>query len=64
MITPAFQEIIPTGNWMFPVINIGDALPQEFLDLPEPEISILLGPMEVSRERHQWTKEWLDAMSQ
>ncbi len=64
MITPAFQEIVPTGNWMFPVINIGDALPQEFLDLPEPEISLLLGPMEVSRERHQWTKEWLDAMSQ
>jgi len=64
MLSPAFQEIIPTGNWMFPVIDLGDALPVEFDALPQPETAILLPPAEVSHERSTWTQEWLDALSQ
>jgi len=61
--TPAFQETIPTGNWMYPVISLDDGLPQVFRDLPVPQVSIVLPPEEVSYQRAAWTKEWLDAMS-
>ena len=61
--TPGFQETIPTGNWMYPVIGL-DSMPAEFQELPRPETSILLPPEEVSYNRSAWTQEWLDALSQ
>ncbi len=61
--TPGFQETIPTGNWMYPVIGL-DSMPAEFQELPRPETSILLPLEEVSYNRSAWTQEWLDALSQ
>ncbi len=55
--TPAFQKIIPTGNWMFPVIDIGSALPFEFRDLPAPSQSLILDPQTVRDNRDRWIDE-------
>lgn len=63
MVSPDFQRHIPTGNWMFPVIDLVEALPPEFQDLPQPRISLLYAPEEVAAHRAQWLAEWLDAMS-
>ncbi|MBC6441389.1 MAG: thiamine ABC transporter substrate binding subunit [Rhodospirillales bacterium] len=60
---PGFQATIPTGNWMYPAIELGDALPEAFRTLPRPDRAILLPPEEVRRNRSAWTREWLDAMS-
>ncbi len=60
--SPAFQEAIPTGNWMYPAIDLGDALPEVFRALPRPDASILLPPEEVSRNRSAWIREWLEAV--
>lgn len=63
VLTPGFQEAIPQGNWMFPVIDLGESLPQAFRDLPQPGKALLLSPSEVGLERKAWIDEWLEAMS-
>ena len=63
VLSPGFQEAIPQGNWMFPVIELGEGLPQAFRDLPQPDKALLLSPSEVGLERKAWIDEWLDAMS-
>ena len=63
VLEPAFQETIPQGNWMYPVIDLGDALPRVFRDLPRPRTALLLPSSEVAQRRTAWIREWLDAMS-
>ena len=64
IVSPGFQKTIPQGNWMYPVIDLGDDLPQAFRDLPRPDKALLLAPSEVAMERPVWIQEWLEAMSQ
>ncbi len=59
--TPEFQGAIPTGNWMYPVIDLGDDLPDVFRELPAPAVSLLLPPEEAGAMRRQWIDEWLEA---
>ena len=62
VVSPAFQETIPTGNWMYPAIDLGDALPEVFRAAPRPDVAILLPPEDVSRNRSTWIREWLEAV--
>jgi thiamine transport system substrate-binding protein len=64
MITPAFQDEIPTTNWMYPVIEPTGGLPPEFGRLVQPAKALLFPPEEVAAHRKQWIDEWLQAMSQ
>lgn len=63
MISPAFQSIIPTTNWMMPVADMGAPLPDAFAKLPQPEKTFLMSPEEVAKNRQAWIREWLAAMS-
>lgn len=63
VLSPAFQNAIPTGNWMYPALTPEEGLPPAFRDLPRPARALLLDPEEVSRQRRAWTQEWLEAMS-
>ena len=58
-----FQASIPTGNWMYPVIDLGDDLPSVFHDLPRPEKVLLFSSDEVKALRSAWVQEWLEAVS-
>ena len=40
LVTPEAQKVIPTTNWMYPVIDIGDALPAAFGKPPEKVLPI------------------------
>ncbi len=60
MVTPAFQQTIPTGNWMYPVINT--PLPAGFDTLPQKTLSY--APQDVAKQRNTWTQAWLRAVSQ
>ena len=64
LVTSDFQKQIPTTNWMFPVIDIGNDLPPVFNQIPRPKQSLLLPPNEVAAHRTAWIKEWLDAVGQ
>lgn len=64
MLTPGFQEIIPTTNWMYPAALPTDQLPEAFATAVNPETALLYSPEEVLASRSDWVNEWLAAMSQ
>ena len=63
MLSPAFQELIPTTNWMYPANLPRAALPPEFAGLIDPSPALLFDEQRVAAERRAWVDEWLDAMS-
>ncbi len=63
MTGPAFQDLIPTTNWMFPAGKTSKPLPDAFQHLVKPTATLMLAPEEVAAKRKGWIAEWLDAMS-
>ncbi|WP_299618642.1 thiamine ABC transporter substrate binding subunit [Pelagibius sp.] len=63
MIGPGFQEAIPTGNWMYPVIDLPEGLPADYDKLVDPTRPLLFRPQEVADNRKAWIEEWLQAVS-
>lgn len=59
--TPAFQSQIPTGNWMYPVIDI--TLPEAFTQTIKPAHTLEFNPQEVSDNRATWIQTWQSAVS-
>ncbi|MFD2204739.1 thiamine ABC transporter substrate binding subunit [Kiloniella antarctica] len=57
-----FQNQIPTGNWMYPAIDLGDGLPSTFEELPKPEKALLFSPEDVQNNRQAWIDNWLNAI--
>ena len=62
MVSPAFQDIIPTTNWMFPAAKTSQPLPDAFNKLVAPAKTFLMTPDEVARNRKAWVDEWVAAM--
>lgn len=63
MMSPAFQEIIPTANWMMPAAPGDGGLPDAFNSLVKPAQTFLFPPEEVAANRRVWIDEWLNAMA-
>lgn len=63
MISPAFQDTIPTNNWMMPAAATSEPLPDAFGKLVSPEKTFLMSPDEVAANRKAWIDEWLKAMT-
>lgn len=61
MVTPAFQNTIPTGNWMYPVIKTD--LPAGFASLSVPKTALQFSPEAVASHRSQWVSQWQRAVS-
>ncbi|KQZ49413.1 thiamine ABC transporter substrate-binding protein [Rhizobium sp. Root149] len=62
-LSPEFQGIIPTTNWMMPVAPTSSPLPDTFSKLPQPEKTFLMPSAEVAKNRQAWIREWQTAMS-
>ena len=56
-----FQNEMPTGNWMYPVIKT--KLPKEFDNLIRPKKSLLFSPVEVFQNKQKWQNEWENSVS-
>ena len=63
MMTPGFQNEIPTNNWMMPAAPVTMELPDAFSKLVSPEKTFLYSADEVAQNRAGWIDEWLAAMS-
>ncbi|MBZ9790770.1 thiamine ABC transporter substrate binding subunit [Rhizobium sp. 3T7] len=63
MVTPGFQDTIPTNNWMMPVSATSQPLPDAFGKLVNPSKTFLMSSEEVAENRKAWIDEWLAAMS-
>lgn len=61
VLTPDFQNTLPTTNWMYPVIDI--PLPDVYNQLPLPEKALQFSSQEVAKERQNWTRLWQTAVS-
>jgi thiamine transport system substrate-binding protein len=62
MLTPGFQDEIPTTNWMFPAGETNTPLPDSFSKLITPAQTLLFSPAEVNANRRAWIDEWLSAI--
>jgi thiamine transport system substrate-binding protein len=58
MLTPTFQDVIPTTNWMYPAAAGAD-LPAGFEKLHKPAKSLLMSSADVAKNRKAWVSEWL-----
>ncbi len=63
VLSPGFQDVIPTTNWMYPVVTPAAGLPDAFAALVTPERALLMAPDTVAHNRGAWIDEWLVAMS-
>ncbi len=61
MVSPAFQNSIPTGNWMYPVIKTD--LPAGFATLSLPATALQYSAQDVASHRSQWINAWQRAVS-
>jgi len=57
-----FADIIPTGNWAYPVVKSKTALPKAFKELDVPEKFLLLSGETVQKHRKEYVDEWLRAL--
>ena len=61
MVSPAFQNAIPTGNWMFPVIKT--SLPAGFDQMTVPQTALQYSAEDVAKQRSNWIRAWQTAVS-
>lgn len=61
MVSPAFQNAIPTGNWMYPVIKT--SLPAGFDQMTVPQTALQYSAEEVAKQRSNWIRAWQTAVS-
>lgn len=64
MVTEAFQSIIPTTNWMYPVVVPAAGLPDGFETMAKPDKALLVSADMADEMRNKALAEWLDALSQ
>jgi thiamine transport system substrate-binding protein len=63
MVSPAFQDLIPEHNWMFPAFKTSLPLNPAFETLVKPEKTLLYSAKEVAENRKIWVDEWQKALS-
>ncbi|MBJ7536839.1 thiamine ABC transporter substrate binding subunit [Marinomonas sp. C1424] len=61
ILQPGFQSVIPTGNWMLPVVALDEKLPAAFDSALKPTKNIVLPAADVAKNRKAWVNEWLNA---
>lgn len=59
-----FQTLIPTGNWMYPVIFPKEGLPPEFRDLVRPVKTLMIDPQGIADNKADWIDEFNQALAQ
>ncbi|MCR6671769.1 thiamine ABC transporter substrate binding subunit [Devosia ginsengisoli] len=56
------QKVIPSTNWMFPVIDLGADIDPAFATLPQPEKTLVLSDEEIAANSQRWIDEMLAAV--
>ncbi|UJR55820.1 thiamine ABC transporter substrate binding subunit [Dickeya zeae] len=61
MISPTVQQLIPTTNWMYPVVKT--ELPEGYNTLTLPASALEFSPQQVAEQRANWVQAWQRAVS-
>lgn len=64
MVSPAFQEVIPTTNWMYPAAMAADDLPDGFETLIQPDQALIYSAADAAAVRDEALTTWQNALSQ
>jgi thiamine transport system substrate-binding protein len=56
------QKVIPTTNWMYPVVDIGDELPAAFGDTLTPSTILTIDEAEITANSRSWIDAALAAL--
>ena len=62
LVSPEAQAVIPTTNWMYPVVDVGAALPPAFDQLMIPDEALRLDEADLTANRSAWIEEALGAL--
>jgi len=62
LVSPEAQAILPVTNWMYPVIELGDALPAAFTAQPQPAKVLSLDEATITANQAAWIEEALAAI--
>ncbi|MFB9137564.1 thiamine ABC transporter substrate binding subunit [Vibrio olivae] len=62
ILSPEFQGVIPTTNWMYPAMDV--ALPEGFSSLTIPSKALSFSDQQVAEKRKAWIREWRNALTQ
>ncbi len=60
LLSKTFANIIPTTNWMYPVVKT--TLPKGFDKVKIPKKMLLMNSKNVEKHRKEYIKEWLNAL--
>ena len=63
LVSKRAQKFIPTTNWMYPVVEVGDDLPESMRALQQPIPNFLLDAQQADEVREEWIAEWLASMN-
>jgi len=63
MISPAFQDVIPTTNWMYPAKISKSGLPAGFETLIKPTKSLIMPVDDIAGMRESALAEWIRVLS-
>ncbi len=61
ILSDAFQSLIPTGNWMYPVTNV--ALPEAFSNLVQPTENLTVDADELQQNKKQWLTHFTQGLA-
>lgn len=56
------QKIIPTTNWMYPVVDLGEDLPPAFAETPTPAKILTIDEDEITAKSRDWAAAALAAL--
>jgi thiamine transport system substrate-binding protein len=56
------QKVIPTTNWMLPVVELGADLDPAFATLPQPAKTLVLSDEAIAANSQRWIDEMLAAV--
>jgi thiamine transport system substrate-binding protein len=63
MVSPAFQDVVPETQWMFPAAATSKPLNPVFDEMIRPDEPLEIPSEEVAKNRKAWVDEWLGVMS-
>ncbi|MBY4894387.1 thiamine ABC transporter substrate binding subunit [Rhodobacteraceae bacterium N5(2021)] len=64
MVSPAFQNVIPETNWMYPAALPAEDLPEGFETLMQPSAALIFTPEDAASARDEALAIWQNALSQ
>ena len=56
------QKLIPTTNWMYPIVDLGADLPAAFTAEPKPTELLSLDEATITADKGKWIEEALGAI--